>query len=221
MSILFVGNLAFKTTAETLGHFFESVGEVIDVSIAAPENYSLGYGFVEMEDEETAQKAVSSLNGKELEGRRIKVEIAKYRNSVEDDGIEFEGLKGIVGVEPSLNRLVLKDPSEYKRGSYFLPPLTPLPKAELTSTVTKNRMFLQNLPFDLHEEELKLEFSDYKTKEFIIIRDCYGRSRGYGFIEFESEEERDRALVLKKGLLIKGRLITLEVGRERKKSSDH
>jgi RNA recognition motif-containing protein len=38
MSILYVGNLAFKTTAETLGSLFERVGEVIDVTIAAPEN---------------------------------------------------------------------------------------------------------------------------------------------------------------------------------------
>ncbi|KAA6399889.1 MAG: hypothetical protein EZS28_004588 [Streblomastix strix] len=69
---LFVGNLNFETTAETIGHLFETVGAVDNVKILSKNGKSLGYGFIEMADVEQAQRAQLQFNGHILEGRQIR-----------------------------------------------------------------------------------------------------------------------------------------------------
>ena len=76
---LFVGNLAWGVTSEKLGEFFSPVGEVTSSSVVTDRETgrSRGFGFVEMSTPDLAQKAVTELNGKELEGREIVVNIAQ------------------------------------------------------------------------------------------------------------------------------------------------
>lgn len=81
MAKLFVGNLSFKTREPDLAKFFETIGPVKSTNIIARGPRSLGYGFVEFEREEDAQRAVTELNKKELDGRPINVEIAKPREA--------------------------------------------------------------------------------------------------------------------------------------------
>ncbi len=50
-----------------------------------PQQRSLGYGFVEMESEEDANKAVQLLNKKEIDGRPVNVEVAKPRDESGED----------------------------------------------------------------------------------------------------------------------------------------
>jgi RNA recognition motif-containing protein len=86
---VFVGNLAFSTTEQTLAKEFESAGKVTSANIITRGPRSLGYGFVEMESEEAAQNAVRLLNKKEIDGRQINVEVAKPR----EEGAEGEERK--------------------------------------------------------------------------------------------------------------------------------
>lgn len=76
---LFVGNLAWAVTSEELGELFSEVGEVTSSNVISDRQTgrSRGFGFVEMATPELAQKAVEELNGKELQGRPIVVNIAK------------------------------------------------------------------------------------------------------------------------------------------------
>jgi RNA recognition motif-containing protein len=74
---VFVGNLAFSTKEPELAAAFGAAGKVIGANIITRGPRSLGYGFVEMESEEDAKKAVDAMNKKELNGRPINVEIAK------------------------------------------------------------------------------------------------------------------------------------------------
>lgn len=76
---LFVGNLAWGVTSEGLGEFFSQVGEVASANVITDRETgrSRGFGFVEMASADLAQKAVEELNDKELEGRKIVVNIAK------------------------------------------------------------------------------------------------------------------------------------------------
>lgn len=76
---LFVGNLNFTTTANNLINAFSDFGNVQDVKIIIDNitNRSKGFAFIEMNDEVEAQKAISSLNGFEFEGRKIVVSVAK------------------------------------------------------------------------------------------------------------------------------------------------
>ena len=78
---LFVGSLAYATTDETLQAFFEQVGEVERASVAKDRetNRSRGFGFVTFVDEANNQKAIDQLDGKELDGRAITVNVARPR----------------------------------------------------------------------------------------------------------------------------------------------
>ena len=76
---LYIGSLNTETTAESLGKLFEQQGPVIEAIIVAHGEKSTGYAFVTMQDPETAQKALQALNGYELEGSKIRVEIARSK----------------------------------------------------------------------------------------------------------------------------------------------
>lgn len=79
MKKLYVGNLSFTTSDEELKSFFESIGPVSSAQIIKDKytNRSKGFGFVEMESDEDATKAISQLNNSELSGRKLRVDEAK------------------------------------------------------------------------------------------------------------------------------------------------
>ena len=76
---LYVGGLSYNTTDATLKAAFEQAGTVESATIIIDKmtNRSKGFGFVEMSTEEEAQKAIEMFDGKELDGRTIKVNEAK------------------------------------------------------------------------------------------------------------------------------------------------
>jgi RNA recognition motif-containing protein len=78
-SRVYVGNISFKTTENDLQTLFSDFGTVKSVKIVTDRDTgrSRGFGFVEMEDENQANSAVESLDGKENNGRTLKVNIAK------------------------------------------------------------------------------------------------------------------------------------------------
>ncbi|MGH7157574.1 MAG: RNA recognition motif domain-containing protein [Candidatus Saccharimonadales bacterium] len=78
---LFVSKLSFTTTDEGLQSLFAPYGTVVSARIATDRdtNRSKGFGFVEMEDQESAQKAINELDGKDFEGRQIVVNISRPR----------------------------------------------------------------------------------------------------------------------------------------------
>jgi RNA recognition motif-containing protein len=80
---LFIGSLSWNTTDDQLKDFFSSVGTVksANVIVDRDSNRSKGFGFVEMSSDEEAQKAISTLNGKDLDGRSIIVSEARPRDN--------------------------------------------------------------------------------------------------------------------------------------------
>ena len=75
---LYVGNLSYSTTNDGLKVFFESSGEVTAAEVINHKNgRSKGFGFVEMATDEGAQKAMTDLNGQALDGRPIRIDLAK------------------------------------------------------------------------------------------------------------------------------------------------
>ena len=75
---IFVGNLSFQTAENDLNDLFAQFGEVESVSIITDRDTgrSKGFGFVSMGDD-SAEKAISQLNGKEVNGRALTVNEAK------------------------------------------------------------------------------------------------------------------------------------------------
>jgi len=78
---VYVGNLPFDVTDDALQELFEAHGAVTSAKVITDRETgrARGFGFVEMEHPEDAQKAIQSLNGRELQGRMLKVNVAKPR----------------------------------------------------------------------------------------------------------------------------------------------
>ncbi|MCQ2602025.1 MAG: RNA-binding protein [Treponema sp.] len=78
---IYVGNLSYSTTEETLRNQFSQFGEVETVTIIMDKmtNRSKGFGFVEMTDDDAALDAISTLNQKDIDGRKVRVNEAEER----------------------------------------------------------------------------------------------------------------------------------------------
>lgn len=77
---IYVGNLSFKSTEEDVRDHFASFGEVISVKLITDRETGRlrGFGFVEMDDA-GALKAIEALDGKDLDGRNLKVNEAQEK----------------------------------------------------------------------------------------------------------------------------------------------
>ena len=93
---LFVGGLSFSTSSDRLREVFAAIGNVESARVVTDRDTgrSRGFGFVEMATEQDAQQAVSCLNGQDVDGRHIKVEIAKPSDRSGDRGGSRGGGRG-------------------------------------------------------------------------------------------------------------------------------
>jgi RNA recognition motif-containing protein len=91
---LYVGNLSFNSTVDTLRTAFSESGEVVDAHIVKDRDTgrSRGFGFVTMGSEEQAQRAIQSMNGAMLDGRALRVNEAQERTGGGGGG--FGGPRG-------------------------------------------------------------------------------------------------------------------------------
>ena len=80
---IYVGNLSFQATEESLREAFAQHGEVEEVAIITDRDTgrSRGFAFVTMSDDEQAQAAIEALNGTDLEGRTISVNEARPKRT--------------------------------------------------------------------------------------------------------------------------------------------
>jgi cold-inducible RNA-binding protein len=78
---LFVGNLSFNTTENNLQDTFAAHGTVVEANLMMDRETGRprGFGFITMSTPEEAQAAISGLNGKEIDGRALTVNVAKPR----------------------------------------------------------------------------------------------------------------------------------------------
>jgi RNA recognition motif-containing protein len=97
---IYVGNLSYNATEETVRQAFESFGQVISARIIKDKytGQSKGFGFVEMLEQSQAQAAIKSLNGKELLGKQINVNEARPRTDQgrsgrQGGGMDYSGRK--------------------------------------------------------------------------------------------------------------------------------
>src|SRR4030095_10250575 len=75
---LFIGGLAFSTSTERLREVFAAAGQVESAAVVTDRDTgrSRGFGFVEMSTTEEADQAIAQFNGKDLDGRQLRVEKA-------------------------------------------------------------------------------------------------------------------------------------------------
>jgi cold-inducible RNA-binding protein len=110
-----VGNLSFDVTREELIQAFSAAGRVVDAKVPTDRETGRprGFAFVEFEDDDTAQKSIAMLNGKDLKGRPLRV------NEAENRPPRPPGMGGPGGARPSFGA-----PGSYRPGapSFGSPP---------------------------------------------------------------------------------------------------
>ena len=81
---LYVGNLKFDMTDQELEEAFAPYGEIASATIVKDRisGRSKGFGFVEFDNDEDADKARDALNGKELKGRTVRIDHARDQRGV-------------------------------------------------------------------------------------------------------------------------------------------
>jgi RNA recognition motif-containing protein len=115
-SKLYVGGLSYSTTSETLREYFSQCGTVESAAVITDKftGQSRGFGFVEMSTSEEAQRAIAELNGKDLDGRKLTVNVSNPRPAGGGGGPRGGGRPG--GGRPGGGR------GGGDRGVYGVPP---------------------------------------------------------------------------------------------------
>jgi len=119
MKKIFVGNLAWKATEDSLKSLFEQFGEVVSVKIVTDQytGKSRGFGFVEMKNDEDAQKAIRELDDKPFLDRNLRVSLAQERSEQPRSGGERgQGRGGWGGDRGERRGPRSSDHSGYNRG---------------------------------------------------------------------------------------------------------
>src|SRR5258706_2041860 len=103
---LFVGNLSFNTTESELNTAFGAHGTVTETNLMMDRETGRprGFGFITMSSTEEAQKAIEALNGAQLDGRALTVNVAKPREERAPGGggrREYGGSGGAAAASPA------------------------------------------------------------------------------------------------------------------------
>jgi len=244
---VFVGNLSFKTREAELSQEFSAVAKVVGVNIITRGPRSLGYGFVEMDSEEDAHKAVKAMDKKEIDGRSINVEVAKDRVEGEKKpkaprapkvkkegeaegeaspaaagtatttegaargGAKRGGRGGATttrgarggargGAKPRAPKAAPKE-GEAETGASPAPRAPRVkkertPRDDSTRTPSQTVLFVANIPFAFTDETFAKLFTDagFKLKKAHVVVKKNAKSKGFGFVEFETHEDQQKAL---------------------------
>jgi len=231
---VFVGNISFKTKESDLAAQFAEAAKVISANIITRGSRSLGYGFVELESEEEAQKAVNAMNKKEVDGRQINVEVANPREEGEtvpkrggfQRGGRGGGRGGRGGRGGNFGYRGGRGTGGFQRGGYggrggnFTGQrrfgTRQFTKREVDNTnrvESQTSLFVANIPFSLDDNTFATIFNDagLKTKTAHVVTKRNGRSKGFGFVDFETHEDQQKALTTLNGKTVDGREMTLKV----------
>jgi RNA recognition motif-containing protein len=180
--VFFMGASTDVTEDELRSHF-ESCGEIGFVKLLMRDGEATGRGFVKFPEESSQRKALK-LNGSDLGGRTLKVELPKPK------GDRVGGTGGGGGQRDS----------------------RPHEPGEENSSI-----MLRNLSYNLTEDELTDFFKSCgEIRSVRVCKDDEGKSRGFGFVDFNSIGDAKKA-VAKHGSEVGGRSITVVFSRKRER----
>ncbi|XP_066435111.1 polyadenylate-binding protein 1-like [Eleutherodactylus coqui] len=169
---IFIKNLDKCIDSKLLYDTFSAFGNILSCKVACDDNGSKGYGFVHFETQESAQKAIDSLNGMILNNQ--KVFIGHFKSRTE------------------------REPERVARALF-------------------TNLYIKNFGKNMDDEQLKELFSKYgPTLSVKVMTDAIGKSKGFGFVNFEKHEDALRATDEMNGKEVNGK--PLYVGRAQKKS---
>lgn len=181
---LYVGNLSWETTDETLESAFSASGTVASAEVMKRnDGRSRGWGLVEMESEEDANAALEKLNGAVIDERTVRVEFAKPRGAA----------------APARRQRKPRRVREEKR--------------DLEPAGPSNSLYVGNLPWSFGDDDLSSLFKGMSVSSSKIQMGFDGRSRGYGIVSFGSVDEASRAIDFVNGHECEGRTVSVRFDR--------
>ena len=166
---LYVGNLSFNTTKDSLFDTFGKFGTVVDAFVAMDRDAgrSKGFGFVTFEDPNSASAAKDGTNGQEIDGRTIRVDFAGEKPA----GGDRTAPRGSYGAGGGSGA------GQQRRGN---------PACTLSIT---------NLPYNVSWQTLKDHFrSAGNVRRADVNTGSDGRSSGSGVVEYSSPDEAQHAI---------------------------
>jgi cold-inducible RNA-binding protein len=110
---IYVGNLSFGASEESLRSLFETYGTVGRVNIVTDRDTDQprGFGFVEMANDGEGEKAIAAVNGRDLDGRTLSVNVARPKTGA------FERRRWRLQSETLVNRISATAPVRMKPGT--------------------------------------------------------------------------------------------------------
>lgn len=225
---VFCGNLSFSVQEAELQNLFASAGKVLSVNIISRGARSRGYGFVEMATQAEAEKAVEQFNKHNLSGRELKVEVAKPREEHAEGeapaagrgrgrargGAAAAGAAAGAGEGRAARggaRGRARGRGGRGRGRGGRGRARGDKKSGEDRELSSDTLFVANLPFSTTDESLKELFGEFKPKEAHVVTGRGGRSKGFGFVVFESKANQEAALQKLDKTELEGREIAVRV----------
>jgi len=170
---VFIKNLALSIDNKSLFDTFSVFGNILSCKVITDDNgASKGYGYVHYETGEAAQDAIKKLDGCQIEGQTVSVQL-------------------------------------YTR------------KQDRAGQNEWTNLYMKQMPLSWNEENLKEMFGKHgPTTSIVIQRDAEGKSKGFGFINFENHEGAEGAVNELNGKVVEvdGQSFTLYVGQAQKKA---
>ncbi|KAF2277342.1 RNA-binding domain-containing protein [Westerdykella ornata] len=188
---LFVRSLAPTVTTEDLTeHFSESYPiKHATAVLDSTTKQCKGYGFVTFADAEDAQRAMEELNGSELKGKKIKIEVAQPRHR----DVEVDPTGQLKSVSTAAAKA--KEEREKQRKEQVPP-----------------RLIIRNLPWSIKEpDQLGMLFRSYgKVKAVNLPKSHTGQLKGFGFVLLRGRKNAEKAMQGLNGKEIDGRTIAVD-----------
>ncbi|KAL0137297.1 hypothetical protein V8B55DRAFT_1527123 [Mucor lusitanicus] len=173
---VFVGNLSFSTTDESLEAFFSQAGKVLETIISKQGRRPRGYGFVGYGTAAEAEKAIANLDKKELDGREISVQLAKPREPKP---------AGEKKKKKRNNKKSRKAADEGTPSEGSVDPISSVETSKEVPTEPKPKTTVDGL------SEL---FKAYQVESTLVAIKRNGGSKGYGFVELKTVDEMNKVL---------------------------
>ncbi len=219
---LIVRNMAFKTNEKDLRDAFEAFGALKDCVVVSKDGKPKGFGFVEFEDAKVAQRAVQAVNGKEIRGRVVAVDLCLPKNAYiqrkdevekdEDDEEEkkveaSDGEEEEEEGEKEANDEEEDDDDDDDMGlggeqesekeedeEEGEKPAVDL--EELRAKEAGRKVFVQNLPFEATRKDVIMAFKECgRIDTVVMVTDpATGRPRGTCFVVFAEAESANKCL---------------------------
>jgi RNA recognition motif-containing protein len=190
---LYVSNLPFDLDDNDLKQIFSEFN-VKNAHVAVRQNgRSLGFGFVEFGNGQDQKNALEALDQSEVNNRVITVKVATGRRTV----VRRSGSGA-----PRRNNSNSNNSNIQRRRK----PINTNEKREPSSTM----IYVSNLPFSVDDKGLSQIFTGHKVSKAYVATRRNGRSKGFGFVDFASAEEQQKALKLN-GQEVDGRPLTIQI----------